>query len=223
MGRKLFLSLQSDRKTQGRSSVGSERLSHIQEVIGSTPIVPTPFRRGADSSAPVSVSPAVSPSLRPFSLLSPFLPSFSPGCPLIFPGMGSCSVPGCPLLSYSCESARLSLQKKAGPVEKNGPPWRSTGKGKFSISLLRAKCVFSTKVLHANGPQRPILCLTRCFQRLVRHANALQWPFPCLTPCFQGRVRHANALQWPFPCLTPCFQGRVRHANALQWPISCLT
>ena len=26
---------------QGRSSVGSERLSHIQEVIGSTPIVPT--------------------------------------------------------------------------------------------------------------------------------------------------------------------------------------
>ena len=26
---------------QGRRSVGSERLSHIQEVIGSTPIVPT--------------------------------------------------------------------------------------------------------------------------------------------------------------------------------------
>ena len=30
---------------QGRSSVGSERLSHIQEVIGSTPIVPTRSRR----------------------------------------------------------------------------------------------------------------------------------------------------------------------------------
>ena len=30
---------------QGRSSVGSERLSHIQEVIGSTPIVPTRSRQ----------------------------------------------------------------------------------------------------------------------------------------------------------------------------------
>ena len=30
---------------QGRSSVGSERLSHIQEVIGSTPIVPTGSRQ----------------------------------------------------------------------------------------------------------------------------------------------------------------------------------
>ena len=30
---------------QGRSSVGSERLSHIQEVIGSTPIVPTTGRQ----------------------------------------------------------------------------------------------------------------------------------------------------------------------------------
>ena len=30
---------------QGRSSVGSERLSHIQEVIGSTPIVPTKLRQ----------------------------------------------------------------------------------------------------------------------------------------------------------------------------------
>ena len=30
-------------ETQGRSPVGLERCSHIAEVIGSSPIVPTPY------------------------------------------------------------------------------------------------------------------------------------------------------------------------------------
>ena len=40
--------MQSRWDAQGRSSVGSERFSHIEEVIGSSPIVPTDRRLNLD-------------------------------------------------------------------------------------------------------------------------------------------------------------------------------